>query len=183
MPWLYLLKKTRMAILETTRLWLREMTPADAEQAYLLNLDPLVIQYTGDKAFDSIADARQFLEAYDHYHRYGFGRWATIRKEDNAFLGWCGLKYLPEHDEYDLGYRFSRIYWGQGYATEAASACLDLGFSRFEMPLIVGRAMTANTASIRVLEKVGLRYQKPYSFDGESGVLYALDQLTWRKNR
>ena len=172
-----------MVILETARLVLREMTPDDAEQTYLLNIDPLVIQYTGDKAFESIDAARQFMESYDHYQRYGFGRWATIRKEDNAFLGWCGLKYMPEVDEYDLGYRFFRKYWGQGYATEAASACLHLGFTRFQMPRIVGRAMSANTASIRVLEKVGLRFQYPYSFDGEDGVLYALDQSSWQESQ
>ena len=79
-------------ILETPRLGLREITTADAEQAYLLNLDPEVIKYTGDEPFSSIEAARAFLEKYDHYKKYGFGRWAVIRKEDRSLLGWCGLK-------------------------------------------------------------------------------------------
>jgi [ribosomal protein S5]-alanine N-acetyltransferase len=95
-----------MKIAETTRLYLREMTAADAENAYLLNLDPDVIRYTGDDPFESIEAARTFLEQYDHYQKYGFGRWAVIRKTDDAFLGWCGLKYTKDLDEYDLGFRF-----------------------------------------------------------------------------
>jgi ribosomal-protein-alanine N-acetyltransferase len=157
---------------ETERLVLREISPDDAEQAYLLNLDPEVIRYTGDAPFESVEAARRFLEQYDHYRRYGFGRWGVIRKSDGAFLGWCGLKYSPEHDEYDIGFRFFKTHWNQGYATEAATACLALGFGRFAMPRIVGRAMAANTASIRVLEKIGLNYASRYLSEGQSWMLY-----------
>lgn len=147
-------------ILETPRLLLREMTTRDAEQAYLLNLDPEVIRYTGDKPFDSIETARRFLEQYDHYKRYGFGRWAVIRKDDGMFLGWCGLKYSPDPGEYDIGFRLFRDYWNRGYATEAATACLRLGFEKFDMPVITGHVMPANTASSRVLVKCGLTYRE-----------------------
>ena len=77
---------TVVQILETERLFLREITVNDAETAYLLNLDTDVIKYTGDKSFDSIESARQFLTSYDHYKKYGFGRWAVIRKQDSEFL-------------------------------------------------------------------------------------------------
>lgn len=162
---------------------LREMTSEDAAQAYLLNLDPEVVQYTGDSAFVSIDEARQFLEKYDHYRRYGFGRWGVIRKSDNAFLGWCGLKYTAELDEFDIGYRFFKRFWHFGYATEAAQACLEAGFLHYNMPVIVGRAMTENHASIRVLEKIGLTFQKMYEFEGGSGVLYALKKEDWEYNQ
>lgn len=163
-------------ILETQRLYLREMQPSDAENAYLLNLDPEVIQYTGDDAFESVEAARSFLEAYLSYHLYGFGRWAVIRKEDDAFLGWCGLKYLPEEDQYDIGYRFMQKYWNQGYATEAALPCLALGFEKFGMQTIVGRARKENLASIKVLEKIGLSFVEDYEEDGESWVLYEISR-------
>ena len=82
-------------ILETQRLYLRELTPDDAEQAYLLNLDPDVIKYTGDKAFDSVESTNLFLHNYDHYHKYGFGRWAVIQKtestEANLEMSWASL--------------------------------------------------------------------------------------------
>lgn len=164
-----------MFLHETERLLLREMTPDDAEQAYLLNLDPEVVQYTGDVAFESVGEARRFLEQYDHYRRYGFGRWAVIRKEDASFLGWCGLKYTAELDEYDIGFRFMKRFWNQGYATEAAKACLELGFRRFEMEIIVGRAMKENAASIQVLRKIGLMFHSDYQFGEEAGVLYRLE--------
>ena len=162
---------------ETERLILREITPDDAEQAYLLNLDPEVIQYTGDGPFESVEAARRFLEQYDHYRRYGFGRWGVIRKSDGAFLGWCGLKYDAERDEYDIGFRFFKTHWNKGYATEAAIACLEIGFGHFAMPRIVGRAMVANTGSIRVLEKLGLKYVGPCPFEGENWVLYAASRV------
>jgi RimJ/RimL family protein N-acetyltransferase len=163
-----------MVIIETERLFLREMTEADAGNAYHLNIDPDVVKYTGDKAFESIEAARIFLANYDHYRIYGFGRWAVIDQSSDEFLGWCGLKYTKELDEFDIGFRFMKEYWNKGYATESAKACLDLGFNKFKMPEILGRAMKENIGSIRVLGKIGLEYLKPYSFRGQEGVLYSI---------
>ncbi|QDF01498.1 GNAT family N-acetyltransferase [Myxococcus xanthus] len=159
-------------VMQTPRLLIREFIPADAESFYLLNADPEVIRYTGDEAFADIAAAREFLRGYDHYEKYGFGRWAVIRKEDGEFLGWCGLKYSPEVDECDVGFRFFTKHWNRGYATEAARASLDYGLSHLQMKTIVGRAMKANTASVRVLEKIGMVYWKAMAFHGDEGVVY-----------
>lgn len=161
-------------VLETKRLYLREMNPKDAESFYLLNLDPDVVRYTGDEPFENIEEARQFLENYDQYKRYGFGRWAVIRKEDDAFLGWCGLKYTRELDEVDVGFRFFKKYWNKGYATESARACVDWGMDQLDVHEIIGRAMKENTASIRVLEKIGLTYDRDFDFELHSGVLYKI---------
>ena len=166
-----------MKILETERLYLREMTPEDAENAYLLNLDPDVLKYTGDEPIKNIETARTFLENYDHFKKYGFGRWAVISKNENEFLGWCGLKYVEDHNEFDLGFRFFKRHWNKGYATEAAIVCLDLGFNRFKMPEIVGHAMKENIASIRVLEKCGMTYHKPFDFEGNEGVVYKINHI------
>lgn len=160
--------------LETDRLYLRRMTVEDAENAYLLNLDPEVIQYTGDDSFESIEKARFFLTKYDHYEKYDFGRWAVIDKENDAFLGWCGLKFTPELAEYDIGFRFFKKYWNRGYATEAAKACIDLGFNHYNLTTIVGRARKENISSIRVLEKIGLTYLRDFDFDGNNGVIYCI---------
>jgi len=163
-----------MKILETNRLYLRRITIEDAENIYLLNLDPEVIQYTGDDAFDSVASAQHFVTHYDHYNKYDFGRWAVIGKNNHTFLGWCGLKYTPETDEYDIGFRFLKKYWNQGYATEAALACIALGFEKYKMPRIIGRARKDNASSIKVLEKIGMSYLEAYDFDGKEGVLYQI---------
>ncbi len=161
-------------VLETNRLYLRRLTVEDAENAYRLNLDSKVIQYTGDDSFESIETARQFLANYSHYDQYDFGRWAVIRKDNDEFLGWCGLKYTPELNEYDIGFRFLQKYWNQGYATEAAEACIDLGFNHYKLAKIVGRVRKENIASIRVLEKIGLTYTRDFDFDGNEGVIYSI---------
>lgn len=164
-----------MRILETQRLYLREMTTADAENAYLLNLDPEVLKYTGDEAFESIESARVFLENYKHYKIYGFGRWAVIHKTDNLFLGWCGLKYTPELDEIDIGYRFLKKYWNQGYATEAAIACIEIGFQKLKLQTIVGHVLKDNIASIKVLEKIGLHFFEERKLDGDEYNVYRIE--------
>jgi ribosomal-protein-alanine N-acetyltransferase len=159
-------------ILETPRLYLREFRLKDAEDFYQLNEDPEVVRYTGDRPFKNVEEALHFLKGYTHYCQYGFGRWAVIRREDEGWLGWCGLKYTPGLDEVDLGFRFFRKYWGQGYATETAKACLNYGMQELKLTEIVGRAMKANKASIRVMEKIGMLYWKDFDFEGEPGVYY-----------
>lgn len=159
-------------IAQTNRLFLREFKPVDATFLYLLNKDPEVLQYTGDKAFESIDAAALFIKKYDHYQKYGLGRWAVIGQWDQSFLGWCGLKYSPDLDEYDIGFRFFKTHWNKGYASEAAELALSLGFNRYHLNKIVGRVMKANIASIKVLEKIGLQFKKNIDFDGQEGLLY-----------
>jgi RimJ/RimL family protein N-acetyltransferase len=144
-------------ITQSPRLYLRQLTPQDAENFYRLNLDHHVMRYTGDVPFSTVEAAQTFLAHYDQYKKYGYGRWAVIRQSDDAFLGWCRLKYAPELEETDIGFRFFREFWNQGYATEAANLCLKLGFEQFGLKRIVGRAMSENVASIKVLEKIGLK--------------------------
>ncbi|MEX1131912.1 MAG: GNAT family N-acetyltransferase [Flavobacteriales bacterium] len=147
------------AIVTTARLYLREMTLDDAEHAFRLNSDPEVVRHTGDGPFASVEAAREFLADYPDYRLNGFGRWAVLRRSDNVWLGWCGLKRHANGDV-DLGYRLLREHWGQGYATEAGYACLELGFGRFGLDTIIGRVARENLASVRVLEKLAMRYWK-----------------------
>lgn len=158
----------------TDRLILRELSVDDTYYFHLLNEDPEVIQYTGDVSFKNTEAARQFLAGYDHYEKYGLGRWAVIRKVDNAFLGWCGLKYSPDKNEHDIGFRFFKQYWNMGYATEAAKKCIEVGFNTFKLPFIVGRVMKKNTTSIKVLEKIGFTLVSDYNFEGHEGYLFKI---------
>lgn len=146
-------------IIETERLLLRTFTANDAALIYELNFDPDVIRYTGDP-IKNIEQARDVLEKtiLPQYALYNHGRWAVHLKISKEFIGWCGLKARPERNEIDLGYRFMKKAWGKGYATEAAFASLQYGFTKLKLERIVGRAMPANLASIRVLEKCGMHY-------------------------
>lgn len=73
-------------IIETDRLFLRELNPGDAECFYELNWNPNVIKYTGGTAFKNVEEAKEFLENYEDYQRNGFGRRAVINKIDSEFL-------------------------------------------------------------------------------------------------
>lgn len=163
-------------ILETERLWLREIIPEDAETFFLLNSDPEVIKYTGDVAFADVNAAHRFLTNYDQYRKYGIGRWCVLTKEKNEILGWCGLKYSPDVDEYDIGFRLFREHWNKGYATESSKACINYGFKEKNIPMIVGRAMKVNFASIKVLIKSGLTYWKDNACGDADGVVYKIEK-------
>ncbi|MGV3696376.1 GNAT family N-acetyltransferase [Flavobacterium sp.] len=163
-------------VLETQRCYLRELNVDDAQSFYDLNADPEVVRYTGDKPFETVQEAKSFLENYFQYQLYGYGRWAVIDKKTNAFIGWCGLKYSADLDEVDLGYRFFRKYWNLGYATETAKACIDFGFNNLNLHKIIGRAMVDNVGSIRVLEKTGMEYVGKFDCDSHPGVLYKIEK-------
>ncbi|MDI1255434.1 MAG: GNAT family N-acetyltransferase [Flavobacterium sp.] len=162
-------------ILETDRLLLREFSIEDSENFYQLNLNPNVVKYTGDKAFENITEAKNFLVDYKDYEINGFGRWAVIDKFNGEFLGWCGLKYAKEIDETDIGFRFFEKNWNKGFATESAKACLKYGFEKLNLKIIVGRAMAENIASIKVLEKLGLHYEREFDFDEHKGLIYKIE--------
>ena len=128
---------------ETKRLLLREFSNEDANSFYDLNADKEVMQHTGDTPFASIEDALALIENYSDYSKNGFGRWTVVRKSDKEILGWCGLKKHPE-GFVDLGYRLHRKYWNQGYAKEAAKACLKYGFEVLHLEEIIGRTSSEN---------------------------------------
>ncbi|MFQ3576974.1 MAG: GNAT family N-acetyltransferase [Cytophagales bacterium] len=167
----------RQDYIETERTLLRHLTVDDAEDFYTLNLDKEVLKYTGDQPFENIQAAKNFLINYEQNKKYGVGRLAVIEKITSKFIGWCGLKYNPEKDEYDIGFRFFREYWRQGFATETAKRCLDYGFNELGIARIVGRAMKENIASIKVLEKIGMTFKETFDFDGHDGVIYERTNL------
>ena len=146
-------------IFETDRLLLRQFTLEDVTILLELNSDPVVLKYLHEPLLQDEAHAETILKTIilPQYERK-LGRWAVHLKDDNSFLGWCGLKYRPELEEIDLGYRFMQTAWGKGFATEAAKEALEYGFKKLNLPLITGRAHIENLASIRVLEKIGMEY-------------------------
>ncbi len=145
-------------VFETNRLLFRLFTTEDAPLIYELNRDPEVTQFTLDPIRD-MEQARQVLEQsiLPQYALYNHGRWAVHTREDGDFIGWCGLKTRPEMQEVDLGYRFMKKAWGKGYATESAFASIRHGFEQLGLEHIVGRALPGNMASLRVLEKCGMK--------------------------
>ena len=163
-------------IITTSRLELREFSAEEAQLMYELNSDSEVMKYTGDNAFASVDEALKLIVNYEQYDKFGFGRWSVYLRDGGEFIGWCGLK---QHEDgmVDLGYRFFRKFWGKGFATEAARACIDYGFLELKIDEIVGRTAKANLASIRVLEKIGMTYWKDAPCEGiEESVFYKINR-------
>lgn len=162
--------------LETARLRLRPMTAADAGNLHRLSQSANVNRFIGEAPLaDVAAGLAVFRDRIEpQYRDHGVGRLAVELRQGGAFAGWCGLKYLPDTDEYDLGYRLFEELWGRGLGTEAAAAVLDWARRARPGARIVGRALADNHASIRVLAKLGLVFHEHgRDHDGPS-VVYRL---------
>jgi RimJ/RimL family protein N-acetyltransferase len=164
-------------IAETPRLVLRTMTEDDAANLVELSRNPNVLRFIVDEpSVTTIADALTVLrERVFPQYAFGLGRWACIEKSSGAFLGWCGVKHILEDGEYDIGYRLLEEYWGRGYATEAAAATCDFARAHLRGERVVAKAAVDNTASRRVLEKVGLVFEGEEHGHGARFAVYRLD--------
>ena len=162
-------------ILSTERLILRKFTPQDAQGFYNLNNDPEVLKFTGDLPFSSVMEAEVFLKNYDAYEKYGIGRWAVILKSNLEFIGFCGLKYHPDKDIVEIGYRLFKSFWGQGFATEAAKASIQYGYKKLGYRKIFAHVHQKNIASQKVLEKIGMTKQQDILYDDQPAILYTID--------
>jgi len=171
-------------LIETERLLLREITLDDKEELFKLHSNPEVQKYTGEPVVESIKEMEKAIRTrISNYTKYGYGRWATFLKDEMQFIGWAGLAYLPEFDKIDIGYRFLPEYWGSGIATEASHAIIAYGFNHLELEKIIAIAMKENKASIRVMEKIGMEFDKfaPYEEGGKDVIWYQIEKATYDK--
>ena len=143
--------------LETERLRLRLFTHDDLQIMFRLNTDPDVIKYADTPAKD-MEEVRQRLEQgpLSDYEKYGYGRFAVELKESGDVIGFCGIKYLPEIDLPEVGFRYLKEYWGKGIGTEAAKVCVEFARDDLKIEKLVALIIPGNIASIRVAEKLGM---------------------------
>jgi ribosomal-protein-alanine N-acetyltransferase len=161
---------------DTARLSLMAFEPPDAAAFYALNSSVKVMQYTGEPLMESVEAAEEAIRTYRDFDEVGYGRWACHFKRESRIIGFCGLKYLHERDEVDLGYRFLPEYWGQGLATEACLATLEFGFGTIGLSRIIALVLPENTASIRVAEKCGMQFEDEVAYEGQRVLLYAVEK-------
>lgn len=159
-------------IFETDRLFLREFIIDDAIHFYDMNANNDVIKYTGDMAFSSVEEVQIFLSKYNQYQLYGMGRWAVCLKTNNEFIGWCGLKFHPDEKLVEVGYRFYKKYWRQGFATESARASINYGFETLKLKEIYAHAHIDNTASHKVIKKCNMVFIDEAIYDNMPAKLY-----------
>lgn len=172
---------TSAPVIETPRLLLRPFRPDEVEGLIGLRADPEVARYLGGWARQSPEAVEQRFKFYlSCYESHGFGMSAAIRKEDGRMIGWGGLQPLEETGEIEVGYGFEKPAWGQGYATELAAAWLRYGFEQAGLENIVAVAAPENTASWRVMEKLGMRFRgRERHYDTEC-VVYAITSEQFR---
>lgn len=150
-------------LIETKRLGLRKLTLEDADLLYEILSDAEVMRYyPAPYTLDQVKD--WIGRSMDSYQKNGFGLWAVILKESNRFIGQCGISlqnidgvYVPE-----IGYHIHKLYWNQGYATEAAKASLAYGFQNFGFERIFIHTYVKNSPSQRIAEKIGMKKVKEY---------------------
>ena len=163
-------------MIETERLVLRELEPADLDALAAVFADPEVMRFIGRGGVLDRDVARRIIERErEHYAERGWGEWATVEHGTGRFIGLCGLILWPDIDgneELEVAYLLARDAWGVGYGTEAATAIRDVGVTIRPDPVSV--IYPDNIGSIRVATKIGMTYEKDVTFEGNQLRLYRL---------
>jgi ribosomal-protein-alanine N-acetyltransferase len=166
-------------VLETERLILRHLTTDDAEFMFELLNDPSFIQNIGDRNIRTLDDACKYIVngPVASYAKNGFGLYLVVLKETGDSIGMCGLIRREGLEDVDIGYALLPRFWSKGYASEAARAVKEYAKDVVGLNRMVAIVDPANEGSIRVLEKLGLHYEKMVrlSADDIDLKLFAID--------
>lgn len=149
-------------VLQTDRLILRKLTADDAEFVFELVNDPAWLRFIGDRGVRNLDDAREYIRKgpVDSYSRHGFGLYAIERKEGASPIGICGLVQRDFLEDVDIGFALLPAFRGRGYAREAARATMTYARQTVGLGRIVAITSRDNDASGRLLEAIGLRFEK-----------------------
>jgi RimJ/RimL family protein N-acetyltransferase len=151
-----------MTILETERLHLRRLSTDDAEFILRLLNEPSFIQNIGDRGVRTVDDARGYIVKgpITSYEKFGFGLWMVETRSPIAPVGICGLLKRDVLEDVDIGYALLPEFWSQGYALEAASAVVLYAREKLGLKRVVAVTNSDNQSSIRLLEKMGFKYER-----------------------
>jgi RimJ/RimL family protein N-acetyltransferase len=141
--------------------------------------DPEVMRYIGDGTPWVEERVQRFVaRQIALYEERGFCLWKLVRKEGGPLIGFCGLQPLPDTPDVEIGWWLARACWGCGLATEAARVALRDAFGRVGLARIVSIAQSANTASVRIMQKLGMRFERMAESRGIPVVLYAIERAS-----
>jgi len=164
-----------VTVLETARLALREFDAHDAEFVLRLVNEPSFLRYIGDRGVRTLDDACKYIAdgPVAGYARDGHGLMRVERKSDGASLGMCGLLKRDALPEPDIGFSFFPEYWSQGYALEAASAVMRHARDTLAIGRILAITTRDNASSMRLLDKLGFRFERMIALGTEELRLFA----------
>ena len=151
-----------LTVIETDRLILRYLSTADQEFILELLNDPAFLRFIGDRGVRSLEDARKYITngPMEMYARLGFGLYLVELKDGGIPIGLCGLIKRDGLNDVDIGFAFLPNYRSQGYAYEAAAATMAYGKDVINLQRIVAITSPDNEASGKLLEKLGMRFEK-----------------------
>ena len=166
-------------VLETERLILRKLTLDDAGFILELLNEPAFVRFIGDRGVRGLDDAREYLVKgpLASYERYGFGLWLVMLKTTGERLGICGLIKRDSLPDIDIGYAFLERFWLKGYASESAASVKNYAMNALGYKRLLAITDQDNIGSTRVLEKIGLKYERlvRLSGDGPELKLYSVE--------
>lgn len=164
-------------LLATERLQLRPCTTADIDVLHRFWTDPGVRKYLWDDVvIDRETAAEVVASSLADFAAHGFGHWVATRKGEDELIGWCGLRHFGEPAEVEVLYGIAPALWGQGLAVEATRAVLRYGFAELGLGRIYAGTDPPNTASVRVMEKVGMRFARQTEINGLAAIYYVLSR-------
>lgn len=164
-------------ILATERLWLREIVPADVDDMLAIWANPEAMRW-----YPKTLERDELLALMERnqkrYDQYGHGLWGVILPGENTFIGGCGPVWqeVDGVDELEIGYQFNPKYWGQGFATEAARACMNYAFEKLQAQRLISMIRPENLPSRRVAERNGLQIEKEVFWHGYQHYVYAIER-------
>jgi [ribosomal protein S5]-alanine N-acetyltransferase len=158
-------------LIETPRLSIRHLGSGD--EPFILELlnQASFISNIGDRGVRTLGDATEYIRKgpATSYEKFGFGLFHVALKDSGTPIGICGLLKRDSLDDVDIGFAYLERYWGQGYALEAARAVMDFGWRTVGLKRIVAITATHNEASMRLLEKLGMQFERVIQFPGTAG--------------
>lgn len=144
------------------------------EDIFKLHSNPLVHTYLQNNMISTIEEAENIVQGViRQYQDLKIGRYLVLEKTTSEFIGWCGLKFntleINGHKNYhDIGYRFLPKHWNKGYASESARFFVELGYNNFGLSKIYATAECENKASVKVLQKCGLKIVETFEYHQKS---------------
>jgi RimJ/RimL family protein N-acetyltransferase len=160
-------------MIETERLVLRPLTRADTDAFVALHEDERVSRFVGTYTRERAEERIERIERM--WAERGHGLCAVELKDTGAFIGRSGFQYWEQYDETELGWTFAAHTWGNGYATEAARACLDWGRRALSVPYVTAMIRHGNTQSVRVAERLGFVPLREDELHGNAVTVYSRD--------
>jgi ribosomal-protein-alanine N-acetyltransferase len=162
--------------IETERLVLRPFETSDAEAAFGWLGDPAVMRFAPAGADEGIEETKARLAGYvEHQKTHGFSKWIILDRASGVPIGDSGLLVFEDYGWIDLGFRFAQEYWGNGLATEVASAWIRAAFDELRLSRLGAFVHPENRASVRILEKLGFHAERRETVMAMDSIVFSLD--------